>query len=493
MHLSNLFTETWHQIPFTTLLLALGYIIAFFFSVIIISENRSPSKTIAYLLIFFLLPGIGILIYYAFGENYRKKKLYRLKAHEDEKLQRRINNYVYKLSEDNLLEYSEKLKDYERLIRLLTYEGRLPLTDNNKITLLINGEEKFPSLFDALENARHHIHLEYYIIEEGLVVDQLFEILIRKVQEGVLVRLIYDDFGCSLSKKFLRRVKEAGIQAVPFYKINIPLFSNRQNYRDHRKIVVVDGLVGFVGGINLSDKYVNVGIENELFWRDTHLKIEGEAVRSLQLFFALNWSFCCEEELFFQHEYFPDVKAVGDQMAQIAVSGPDSDQANIMLSYLSAINNAKKSIYITSPYFIPNESIVNALKNAALSKLDVRLLVPGRSDSKFVGAASQSYYEELLECGVRIFRYRKGFVHAKTMVVDDLISMVGTANMDIRSFELNFEVNAIVFDEAINQQLKQAFLNDLAESREISPAYWLKRRWFKHFFESLCRLLSPIL
>ncbi|MCO4292039.1 cardiolipin synthase [Solitalea sp. MAHUQ-68] len=493
MQLGNFFTEIWHQIPFTTLFLAVGYLVAFVFSVIVISENRSPTKTMAYLLIFFLLPVVGIVIYYVFGENYRKKKLYGLKALEDEKLQRRINNYVYQLTEENLKDNSEELKDYERLVRLLTYEGRFPLTDNNKVSLLINGEEKFPALFEALEKATHHIHLEYYIIEEGHVVDRLFEILIRKAQQGVQVRLIYDDFGCSLSKKFLKQIKEAGIQAIPFYKIHVPLLSNRQNYRDHRKIVVIDGLVGFVGGINLSDKYLNVGTNNELFWRDTHLKIEGESVRSLQLFFALNWSFCCEEELFFQREYFPDHELVGKQMVQTAVSGPDSDRASIMLSYLSAINNAKHCIYITTPYFIPNESIVNALKNAALSRLDVRLLVPGKSDSKFVNAASQSYYQELLECGVRIFRYQKGFVHAKTMVVDDLISMVGTANIDIRSFDLNFEVNAIVFDQDINTQLKQAFMNDLSLSREISTAYWHKRRWFKHFFESLCRLLSPIL
>ncbi|UKJ08382.1 cardiolipin synthase [Solitalea lacus] len=493
MHFKDLFVNVSETLSFTTILLGVGYLAAFIVSVLVISENRSPAKTLAYLLLFFLLPFLGIIIYYVFGENYRKKKLYRLKALEDEKLQKRLNAYVYQRSEEKLKENELQLKDYEKLVRLLTYEGRFPLTDNNHVQILINGEEKFPVLFDALENAKHHIHIEYYIIEEGFIVDRLFDILFKKAAEGVEIRLIYDDFGCSLSKKFLKKIAEANIRAVPFYKIHIPFLSNRQNYRDHRKIVVIDGEVGFVGGINLSDKYQNEGMNNELFWRDTHLKIEGEAVRSLQLFFALNWSFCTDEGLFFQNEYFPKYEHAGDKKVQIAVSGPDSDHASIMLSYLSAISSARKCVYLTTPYFIPNESILNALKNAALSRLDVKLLVPGISDSRFVNAASQSYYEELLECGVRIFRYKKGFVHAKTMIVDDVISMVGTANMDIRSFDLNFEVNAVVFDEEINQQLKQVFLEDLHQSREISTAYWHRRRWFKHFFESMCRLLSPIL
>ncbi|MND94113.1 cardiolipin synthase [Solitalea canadensis] len=481
------------EFSIATFILGIAYLAAFFVSVLVISENRNPSKTLAYLLLFFLLPYIGILIYYAFGENYRKKKLYRLKAREDKKLQKQINNYVYKLSEDNLRENANELQHYERLVRLLTYDGRLPLTSNNKVSLLINGDEKFDALFRSLEEARHHIHLEYYIVEEGLIVDKLFAILERKASEGIEIRFIYDDFGCSLSRKFLKRITNAGIKAIPFYKIHIPFLSNRQNYRDHRKIAVIDGRVGFVGGINISDKYQNNGTNNKLFWRDTHLKIKGDAVTELQLVFALNWSFCSGEDLFFKSVYFPNYKASAEQMVQIAVSGPDSDRASIMLSYLSAINQAKSCIYITTPYFIPNESIVNALKNAALSKLDVRLLVPGISDSRFVNAASQSYYEELLECGVRVFRYQKGFVHAKTMVIDDLISMVGTANMDIRSFDLNFEVNAIVFDEQINHQLKMAFIEDLSHSKEITTAYWQKRRRLKHFYESLCRLLSPVL
>lgn len=481
------------EFSIATALLIVAYLAAFFVSVLVISENRSPSKTLAYLLLFFLLPYLGIIIYYVFGENYRKKKLYKLKAREDKKLQKQINSYVYKLTERNLKENANELEDYEKLVRLLTYDGRLPLTSNNNVSLLINGDEKFEALFKALEEAEHHIHLEYYIVEEGVVVDRLFEILERKVQEGVEIRFIYDDFGSSLSRKFLKRVVAAGIQALPFYKIHIPILSNRQNYRDHRKIVVIDGRVGFVGGINLSDKYHNNGSNNKLFWRDTHLQIKGDAVTELQLVFALNWSFCSGEDIFFKPGYFPNYKASANQMAQIVVSGPDSDRASIMLSYLSAINQAKSCIYITTPYFIPNESIMNALKNAALSKLDVRLLVPGISDSRFVNAASQSYYEELLECGVRVFRYQKGFVHAKTMVIDDLISMVGTANMDIRSFDLNFEVNAIVFDGKINNQLKEAFMEDLSHSREITTAYWQKRRRLKHFYESLCRLLSPIL
>jgi cardiolipin synthase len=336
--------------------------------------------------------------------------------------------------------------------------------------------------------------MEYYIFEEGRIADHLKEILIRKRREGVEIRIIYDDFGSDLGNDYLDSLRNTGIMIIPFFKVYFHLLANRNNYRDHRKIIIIDGTIAFTGGINISDRYYNEPApSSQIFWRDTHLKIEGDSVKLLQYLFYLNWNFCSDEVLEVDMMYFPDYHGIGKQLVQIAYSGPDSDRASIMLSYFTAINNARDYLYITTPYFIPNESILNALKQAALSKVDVRLLVPGISDSRLVNAAAQSYYEELLEVGVRIYLYKKGFTHSKIVIADNSLSMVGTANMDIRSFDLNFEVNAVVFDVDIHQQLKNAFMADLEDSVEINLDKWRNRPRTRKMIESGCRLASALL
>ncbi|RYY31163.1 MAG: cardiolipin synthase [Chitinophagaceae bacterium] len=478
----------------TTIILVTGYCLSIIMSVVVISQNRNPSKTLAYLLMFFAIPYIGILVYFVFGENYRKNKLYKKKWLTDRASAERFGNYMVRLSEQMLREHMDTIEGNAQLVRLLVNDSKLPLSVNNRVRVLHNGEEKFPAVFEALEHARDHIHIEYYIFENGRIAEKLLEVLTRKCREGVIVRFIYDDFGSTIGRAYLNDLRAAGVQIYPFFKVYFHLLANRNNYRDHRKIIIVDGIIGFTGGINISDRYYNEPLAGgKTFWRDTHLRLEGDCVKLFQYLFFQNWNFCCDDKIDLTMNYFPDYNCKGNQLVQVAYSGPDSDRASIMLSYFAAINNSREYVYITTPYFIPNESILNALKNAALSKVDVRLIVPGVSDSKFVNAAARSYYEELLEAGVRIFLYRKGFIHSKTLIADHSLSMVGTANMDIRSFDLNFEVNAVVFDTGTHRDLKNAFMADLKDSVEIGLEQWRSRPRLRKMFESSCRLLSALL
>jgi cardiolipin synthase len=470
------------------------YVIAFFVAIKILLENRSPAKTAAYLLLIFFVPLIGLLIYYYFGVNYRTKKKYRIKKYNDALFFNALKKQVLEKSQKLLLNRKDFLGAQTELVNLLVRDSLAGLSDNNKVKLLTNGEEKFPELFKAIERATQHIHIEYYIIEQGIIANQLKELLIKKSKEGVKVRMIYDDFGSkSIRKKYAEELRANGIEIYPFYKTRFVLFANRLNYRNHRKVVVIDGIVGFIGGINISDRYSNTLKTNEIYWRDTHLKIEGNAVQTLQLNFISDWNFCAENELDLSRNFFPEQHNEEHQIVQIASSGPDSERATLMFAFFSAIVSASQKVYITTPYLIPNESILTALKQAALSGLDVRLLLPAKSDSRLVNAASQSYFTELLEAGVRIFLYQKGFVHAKTLVLDNNLAVIGTANMDIRSFDLNFEINAFVYDEKVNSELNTAFLNDLNFSKEITLNSWSKRKKLRIVAESLMRLIAPIL
>ncbi len=462
----------------------------------IIRDTHSPEKTLAYLLLVIILPVAGAVFYFSFGINYRKERLYSKKIIADDELFLRIEERVMSSSRKILEENAGELAEVDDMIQLLLNDSKCVLT-YDEADLLINGEEKFPEVFRDLQQAKHFIHIEYYIVEEGEVADRLFHILKQKAEEGVKVRFIYDDFGSHRLKRYrLAELRKAGVEIFPFYKIRLLLLANRLNYRDHRKIIIIDGHTGFLGGINFSDRYQNRASDpDRLYWRDTHIKLVGAAVNNLQYHFIANWNFCSEQYLEVDRSLFPvDFSSrAGNDLVQIVAGGPDYPRSSIMLSYFTAIVMAKKRIYITSPYFIPNTSIFDALVKAALSGKDVRLLLPGISDSRIVNAAAKSYFSELLKSGVRIFLYRKGFVHAKTMLVDDILSMVGTANMDVRSFDLNFEINAVVYSRRINSELHKAFLSDLEDSEEVDPVEWGKRGKMAEFGDACARLLSPLL
>jgi len=460
----------------------------------VIYETRSATKTMAYLLLILFLPIAGIVFYILFGINFWKTKLYSRKSMDDEKMLNRLKKEMEIYMKETISPLDLSVDNNRELAVMLEKELRSPLTRRNKVKLLLNGEEKFPEVLEALRNAKHHIHIEYYIYEQDEIGEQIEELLILKANEGVKVRFIYDDFGSpNIKKKIEERMRKAGIEIYPFQKVHFYLLANRINYRNHRKIIVIDGQIGFTGGINVCDKYINNGSQ-KLFWRDTHLRIDGPGVFYLQYLFLTDWNFCSGKILAPEKLHFSvptDCKE--GCFLQVAASGPDSVQPSILFSLLQAIYLARKEILITTPYFIPGDSILEALRVAALSGLSVKLLVPGVGDSKLVNAASKSYYEDLLCAGVDIYMYQKGFVHAKTLVADGILSIIGTANMDHRSFELNFEVNVLLYDRKFSEQLRGVFFKDLEEAEKIDREAWCQRPAYKQLPERIARLFSHVL
>jgi cardiolipin synthase len=462
----------------------------------IIYNTPSTTKTLAYVLVVIFLPVIGIGIHFMFGANYRKNKLYSKKIANDNNLLNNVRKKINLESEKAWDIAEPEVQKHKKLARFLLNDSDSPLTANNDVELLLNGEDTFPEIIKAMKNAKHHIHIEYYIFEDDEIGSQVADVLIQKALEGIEVRFIYDDFGSrSIRKKVVPALIAAGVQALPFFKVYFILLANRVNYRNHRKIIIIDGCIGFTGGINVSDKYINKPHQtDQRFWRDTHVKICGPGVYYLQYLFICDWNFCAGEEIPITEDYFcttPSPK--GKAMVQIAASGPDSDTPTIMFSLLQTIGLAQNEILITTPYFIPGENILDALNVAAISGVKVKILVPGKGDSAFVDAAARSYYAELLDSGVEVYLYKKGFVHAKTLVSDGQLSIIGTANMDHRSFELNFEVNSMIYDEAISKQLRNAFYDDLKDAVKIEPERWRNRKIYRQLPERIARLLSPLL
>jgi cardiolipin synthase len=460
----------------------------------ILFETRSTTKTLAYLLLTLFVPVFGIGFYMLFGFNYWRKRRYNRKIEMGSRLQDELRKSIHEYNESFVAKKDEALTQNVELAAMLVRDIGSPLTRNNKVKILVNGEEKFPDLLDAIRNAKKHIHIEYYIFDYDEIGETVINLLVEKAKEGVEVRLIYDDFGSpQIKKKTEKKIRDAGGSIYPFHKVNFYLLANRLNYRNHRKIVVIDGKTAFTGGINVSDKYINNG-KNKLFWRDTHLRIDGPAVYYLQFLFLSDWNFCSSRRVTPEAKYFPHFEPTKEGCyAQIAASGPDSMYTTILYSILEGIYLAKEEILLTTPYFIPGDSIVDALCAAALSGIKVKLLVPGKSDSRFVNAAARSFYNTLLRAGVEIYCYQKGFIHAKTMVSDGLLSMVGTANMDHRSFELNFEVNAIIYDKKIAEELRNQFFDDLNDAVKIETKQWLSRSRFLQFPEKVARLFSPVM
>ena len=480
------------------LLFEIAYFATIFLVILrVLHDTRSGIKSLAYILFIILVPFFGVFFYFFFGINYRKSKLYSRKIIEDEALREKILSHIRNYS-DKVLHSGLLSSEYLNLARFIYNSCASPLTGNNSIELLMNGEEKFPALLKALEGARSHIHIEYYIYENDATGNSIADMLIKKARQGVEVRFMYDDFGSrGLGKSFIKRLEENGVETAPFYKIKWHAFANRINYRNHRKIIVIDGEKSFIGGINISNKYRNdAQTKNDLYWRDTHLMIDGPATIYLQHIFLCDWNFSAKRNLQYELKYFPQYlkkNEIRNELVQIAPSGPDSKLPVILYSLLEAIGTAKKQVLITSPYFIPGESLMDALIIAAKSGIVIKLIVPGKSDSKIVNSAARSYYTDLMRHGVRIYEYQKGFVHSKVMIVDDNLAVVGSANMDYRSFDLNFEVNAMLYSKTITEQLQRAFDNDLKRSGEIVLIEWLNRPKYIHLYEKLVGLLAPIL
>ncbi len=460
--------------------------------IVVILENRSPQKTISWILVLILLPVIGLISYLVFGQSYRKQKMFSLKGLGDLKwLQILSQDQKGNLEESKFLK-NERIHEKKNVMTLLLNNSKALLTGQNRVKILNDGEETFTEIYKSLRKAKEHIHLEYYIIEDGELASELHEILLERAIAGVEIRIIYDGVGSwKLSQDYIDSLRKVGVKIHAFLPVRFPVLTSRINYRNHRKIIIIDGKTAFVGGLNFADRYKN-GIPSIGIWRDTHLKIDGEAASSLQIVFLIDWYFV-RQEVLLDEKYRPNFKVKERCLLQIVSSGADSDWASILQAYFSAIASAKQNVYISSPYFMPNGSILMALKTAAMSGIDVRVLIPKKSDSAMTFYGTLSYIGELLEAGVKIYFYKKGFNHSKIMMVDGVISTVGTANMDIRSFEQNFEVNALVYDETVTMELRERFLEDLEQSDKIDLETWQKRPKGQKIKESLARIFTPLL
>ncbi len=467
---------------------------------VLIMENRSPSKTLSWILILFFLPVAGIILYLVFGRNFRKKRIYTRKEFSDYEKLRQIN----KIEDEGLLgdkvdPGTDLKRNYDAsgpatvlINRLLENNNKAFLSYHNRIHIYRDGKEVFAELCESIDRAVKSIHLQFFVVKGDETGQILKRLLIKKAQSGVSVRLLYDAVGSwNIGKRFVKDLIAGGVNAVPFSPVEFPFISSKMNYRNHRKIAVIDGKTGFLGGVNIADRYLH---KDKYFgyWRDTHLKIEGEAVSPLQAIFLNDWSFATDEDLF-RKEFFSPQEVESINPLQIISSGPDSDWESIMQGYFAMISTAAENINIVSPYLVLNESMLTAVKVSALSGVRVRLIVPCKPDHHLVYWASRSYYQELMEAGVEIYEYRKGFIHSKYITVDGYLASIGSANMDIRSFTQNMEVNAFLFSKDLTEKLNEIFEEDLQNSEQIILEEYHNRGYYIRIKESFNRLFSPVL
>lgn len=479
------------------LLVYIIYLIVLIYTYIrILMDTHSSAKTLAYLLVVTLFPVAGIIFYYSFGINTRRIKSNKRAA----EIYHEVTSEYELLADDKtnslVLNNKDFLSQYAELVRFLKNLSDENLTCND-YKLLINGEEKFPEVLEMLGKAENHIHMEYYAWENDVRGNQIKEILLQKVKQGLKVRVIYDAYASrKIVKNIVKELRTGGVEIYPIIKVKLAGLANRINHRDHRKIIVIDGKVGFVGGINVSDRYDN-SIDTGLYWRDTHVMITGPGVANLQRHFIINWRACQPNKLKISKDLFPPAQSFSNLnevgMSQIMSGGPIYTMSNIMLTYAKIFSLAQSKLFISNPYFIPNDTILDTLKMAAKSGIDVRLMLPKKSDSAIVGAASKFYFNELLYAGVKIFLYKKGFIHAKTVVADNMLSVVGTANMDIRSFDLNFEIFSVIYSKKFAGDLEGAFINDMKECDQVDYDEWDKLSKLKKLGYAIARLISSFL
>ena len=463
------------------------YIFISFIILTIILDNKKPEKSFAFIFLILLIPVGGVVIYLLFGAQYQKKKLFTKKRYFDKV----YLNQITELSKQPLENLA--LKSYSKLPTLFYNIEHVNFTLNNQIDILINGEEKFPALLQEISMAKISIHLDYYIIVDDVIGTKIIDLLCKKSQEGVKVKLIYDDVGSSISRKSLSKLKNHGVEAVAYMPVLFSRLAHKANYRNHRKLVVIDNETGFVGGININDKYINSN-NNDLYWRDTHILIKGEAVIDLQYVFISDWYFASGKKIDLKEVRYINRNKVQTQIPT-SILGSDYGKNNqsIMEAYFGMITSARKEILLTTPYFIPDESIFNALKITSKSGVKIKVIIPKKPDINTAHFASQTYLKGLLQSGVEVYYYTKGMMHSKTMIIDGSVSTVGSTNMDQRSFSLNAEVNAFIIDETIAEKLKFHFEEDLKDCYKLQLEELKNRPWYIKVLCSISRLIAPIL
>lgn len=451
---------------------------------VIITENRNPLKTIPWVIVLLFAPGIGLVFYFFFGQDNRKQRIISRRTYK------RIMKGIQRkdLPQDICLVPTS----YQPLATLLTNSNQASLLYGSQITYYTNGNDKFKELIQELSKATHHIHIQYYIFNDDEIGNQIKAILIEKSKAGVQVRVLYDDVGCwNVKKQFFTEMIDAGIEVRAFLKVAFPEFTRKVNYRNHRKIVVIDGKIGFMGGMNIADRYLK-GTDWGM-WRDTHFKIIGKGVHGLQAAFLIDWYVVSKQQLN-NKEYYPSAPIYSkDNIIQICTSGPVGQWRSLLQATIFTIANAKKYIFIQTPYFLPTEAINQALQIAALGGIDVRLMLPKRSDTRTANMATHSFIDEMVKAGVKVYFYKPGFLHSKIIITDDLLTCIGSANMDFRSFEHNFEINAFVYQPSFAIQMREVFLQDMDNCERVIPSQWLKRSLKQRLAESFMRLFSPLL
>lgn len=461
---------------------------------VIFLERKKPSSTWAWLLVLFFLPFVGFFLYLLLGRQLRKKHLFRWDGRKDIGIEQLIS-YQIEAIENNELELRvEHIKSYNHLIYMNLKTNNAVLTQDNDVKIFVDGSDKFEALINDISHAKNHIHIQYYIFKLDNLGQRIVNALIKKAKQGVKVRVLFDEMGSrGVRKRHFKELIEAGGEVEVFFPSILPLINPRLNFRNHRKISIIDGRIGYIGGFNVGDEYLSLS-DRFGYWRDTHLRIEGSAVHPLQTRFILDWNQAsAKNDICYAERYFPIIPQKGTAALQIISSGPDTEWEVIKNNYLHLITNAKKYVYIQSPYFIPDESFFDAIRIAALSGIDVRIMIPNKPDHLFVYWATYSYVGPLVEAGAKVYHYEKGFIHAKMIVVDDEIASVGTANIDVRSFSLNFEVNALLYDRLLAHRLAEIFESDILDCSELTFELYKNRSNFIKFKESISRLLSPIL
>ena len=448
----------------------------------VILDNRQPAKTMAWALVIWFVPFVGIVFYLFFGINTRKERYV-----SDRTMNMLTKRSMLEFAEQQNLRLPEKHKP---LIDLFVNQNlSLPFKDN-EVDVCMNGYEFFPMLLKDIREAKSHIHIDMYIIADDALGCLVADALIDKAREGVEVRLIYDDVGCwNVKHRFFERMREEGIEAVPFMPVHFPQFTSKVNYRNHRKIIVIDGLVGYIGGMNIALRYARES------WRDTMLRVKGGGVYALQRAFLVDWYFV-DRSLLSDRKYYPSIAdslMANDTLSQVVTSGPVTPYPEIMQGYVRIIMGARQYLYIETPYFLPTESVLFALKTAALGGVDVRVICPMHSDARFVEWASRSYLREAVEAGVQVSLYKPGFLHSKLLVCDDAIATCGSTNLDFRSFENNFEANIFYYGEEVALKMKDVFLKDMEQSVLLTdiPSR-MSRKIVVRLWESLTRMLSPL-
>lgn len=461
---------------------------------LIFLERRDATSTWAWLLVLFFIPIFGFIIYLMFGRRLREKHLFRWGGRNKIGINQLVNYQMSAIEEDQFEFRHDSMEKYKDMIYLHLRNNHAVLTQDNEMAIFNDGTAKFEALLKDLEQASDHIHMQYYIFRLDNLGKRIREVLTRKAKEGIKVRLLFDDMGSrGVYKRHFHDLIRNGGKVEAFFPSILPLINTRLNYRNHRKIVVIDGQIAYLGGFNVGDEYLGKA-KKFGYWRDTHLRIEGSAVHPIQSRFLLDWNQASSEnDIEYNEKYFPAIPRKGDVSMQIVSSGPDEEWEQIKDGYLKMIFRAKKYIYIQTPYFIPDVSFLDALRIACLSGVDVRIMIPNKPDHIFVYWATYSNVGHLLKAGAKIFIYENGFLHAKKIVIDDEVATVGTANIDVRSFKLNFEVNAFIYDKNKAHELAELFEQDLLVSTELTLEAYRNRSVGIQIKESIANLISPIL